>query len=175
MEIRALRETDDRTAFHSGDHDLDRFLARYAGQNQFRHHVGVTYVAVEAGRILGYATVAGATLETEDLPPPLRKKLPAYPLPALRLARLAVDAAARDRGVGRALLRFTFHLAIEMSGRFGCVGMVVDAKPDAVAFYSRFGFSPLEVVQGAVESRPAPSPMFLPLELIVAALPRRGR
>ena len=47
MEIRALREEDDRAAFRSGDPDLDRFLHRYAGQNQFRHHVGTTYVAVE--------------------------------------------------------------------------------------------------------------------------------
>ena len=42
MEIRALRNTDDRTTFRSGDADLDRFLAKYAGQNQFRHHIGVT-------------------------------------------------------------------------------------------------------------------------------------
>jgi hypothetical protein len=44
--------------FRSGDVDLDRFLERYAGQNQFRHHVGTTYVAVETGRIIGYVTVA---------------------------------------------------------------------------------------------------------------------
>jgi hypothetical protein len=38
-----------RTAFRSGDPDLDRFLVKYAGQNQFRHHIGTSYVAVEAG------------------------------------------------------------------------------------------------------------------------------
>jgi hypothetical protein len=47
MEIRALREGDDRSGFRSGDPDLDRFFLRFAGQNQFRHHVGVTHVAVE--------------------------------------------------------------------------------------------------------------------------------
>ena len=47
MEVRALRATDDRTTFRSGDPDLDRFLAKYAAQNQFRHHIGTTYVAVE--------------------------------------------------------------------------------------------------------------------------------
>jgi len=56
-----------------------------------------------------------------------------------------------------------------MSEEYGCVGVVVDAKPDAVKFYTRFGFSPLEVVEGQKESRPQPAPMFLPLALIERA------
>src|SRR2546426_6226004 len=175
MEIRALRETDDRTGFRSGDVDLDRFFEKYAGQNQFRLHIGVTWVAAENARILGYATVAAGQLESERMTAALRKRLPAYPLPVLRLARLAVDATAQSSGVGKALLRRTFRLAIEMSERFGCVGLVVDAKPGAVDFYSRFGFSRIEVVEGKLESRPEPTPMFLPLDLIAAAVPPRGR
>ena len=68
MEIRALRESDDRSAFQSGDPDLDRFLRKYAGQNQFRHHIGATYVAVERDRVAGYVTVAPGHIEIEDLP-----------------------------------------------------------------------------------------------------------
>src|SRR5258706_1486284 len=58
MEIRALRPSDDRSAFQSGDEALDRFFRRYAGQNQFRHYLGVTYVAIARDRILGFVTVA---------------------------------------------------------------------------------------------------------------------
>src|SRR5690242_20329299 len=105
MEIRLLRETDDRSTFRSGEPDLDRFFARYAGQNQFRHHIGTTYVAVEGGLVVGYATVAAAQIEGEDIPLSVRRQLPGYPLPVLRLARLAVDGIAQKRGVGRALLR----------------------------------------------------------------------
>src|SRR5262245_17225437 len=90
-ELRALRDDDDRAGFRSADADLDRFFHRFAGQNQFRHHLGVTYVAVEDGRILGYATTAPGHVEIDQLPAAARKKLPAYPLPILRLARLAVD------------------------------------------------------------------------------------
>lgn len=175
MEIRALRETDDRTSFRSDDPDLDRFFQKYAGQNQFRHHIGTTYVAVEGEAILGYATVAAGQLEAEALPPASRRKLPGYPLPVLRLARLAVDSGARDRGVGKSLLRHVFLLAIEMAERFGCVGVVVDAKAGAVDYYRRFGFWPLELVAGPLESRPEPTPMFLPLALAVAALRSAGR
>ena len=175
MEIRALQASDDRSDFRSGDPDLDRFFGNYAGQNQFRHHIGVSYVALDGGRIIGYATVAPCTLEGDALPSSLRKKLPGYPLPALRLARLAVDARVQDRGVGRSLLRYVFTLAVEMSARFGCVGVVVDAKAGALDFYSRFGFSPIELVEGAIESRPHPRPMFLPLALVLSAISQRGR
>src|SRR5438477_465338 len=99
IEIRALRPSDDRSAFESGDEDLDRFFRRYAGQNQFRHHLGVTYVAIDDGSILGFATVAARHVDIEDLPERARKKLPRYPLPVLGLARLAVDKSAQSTGL----------------------------------------------------------------------------
>ena len=175
IEIRLLRETDDRATFRSGDPDLDRFFAKYAGQNQFRHHTGTTYVAVEANRTLGYATVAAGNVEGDPLPASARRKLPCYPLPVLRLARSATDMKAQNRGVGTSLLRHVFLLALQMSQEYGCVGILVDAKSDAVKFYARFGFSPLEITEGELESRPKPMPMFLPLDLIAAALAPRVR
>jgi len=36
------------------------FFQKYAWQNQFRHHVGNTYVAVEHAKILGFVTVRPA-------------------------------------------------------------------------------------------------------------------
>ena len=170
MEIRALREGDDRSRFRSGDPDLDRFLQKFAGQNQFRHHVGVTYVAVEESRIVGYATVAPGHVEIEDLPAATRRKLPRYPLPVLRLARLAVDEDVRGRGLGRELLRFVLELALQMAADYGCVGVVVDAKPAAVDFYRRHGFAPVDLVEGGADARPAPIPMFLAVRAIRVAL-----
>lgn len=58
MEIRVLREGDERSEFRSAEPDLDRFFHKFAGQNQFRHYLGVTYVAVERNRVIGFATVA---------------------------------------------------------------------------------------------------------------------
>lgn len=170
IEIRPLRETDDRSAFRSGDLDLDRFFVKYAGQNQFRHHTGTTYVAAELDRILGYATVAPGNVEGDALPLSTRRALPRYPLPILRLARLAVDVKAQGRGVGSALLRHVLLLALRMSDEYGCVGVVVDAKPGAIEFYARVGFTALAVSEGEMELRPKPTPMFLPLSLIAAAV-----
>ena len=114
--------------------------------------------------------VAAGTLEAENLPESQRRKLPDYPLPVLRLARLAVDVTEQNHGVGTALLRHVCHLAIEMSERFGCVGIVVDAKPEAASVYARLGFSPIELVGGRMASRPEPLPMFVPLALVVDAV-----
>ena len=167
VDIRALQRSDDRQAFCSGDEALDLFFHRYAGQNQFRHHIGVTYVAVEGERILGFVTVSPGSLDADDLPS--GRQAPLYPVPVLRLARLAVDASARGRGLGKALLRFTLELAEQMMQELGCVGVVVDAKSGAEEFYRRYGFEPLDVVEGATAQRPGPTAMFLAL----GSVPRR--
>ena len=169
MEIRALREADERSPFRSGDPDLDRFFQRFAAQNQFKHFVGVTYVAVEDGRILGFATVAPGHVEIEGLPVAARRTLPRYPLPVLRLARLAVDLQVQGQGLGGQLLRFVLQLAIRMAGDFGCAGVVVDAKRGAVEFYAKHGFLALDAVHGQSDARPRPTAMFLAMRVIQAA------
>lgn len=173
MEIRALHERDDRSLFRSGDADLDRFFQQFAGQNQFRHHLGVTYVAIDDRRILGFATVAAAHVEIDGLPAAARKKLPRYPLPVLRLARLGVDQSAQGLRLGTELLRFVLQLALRMADDYGCVGVIVDAKPNAVGFYARYGFIPVDAVEGRSDARPAPAPMFLSIRAIKDALGAR--
>lgn len=169
MEIRPLRPSDDRSAFQSGDDALDRFFRRYAGQNQFRYHLGVTYVAAEDRRMLGFATVAPGQMDVDEMPPAARKRMPRYPLPILRLARLAVDRSAQSQGLGTQLLRFVCRLAANMADDYGCAGVVVDAKPDAAAFYARHGFMPCDALAGQSEARPRPTLMFLAMRAIKAA------
>jgi GNAT superfamily N-acetyltransferase len=131
--------------------------------------LNVTYVAVDATRILGFATVAPRHLELEELPERLRKKLPRYPIPVLGLARLAVDATARSMGLGSQLLRFVLLLAEKMADEFGCAGVVVDAKSDAVAFYAKYGFIAFDGLEGQSEARPIPTMKWLPIQTILSA------
>ena len=83
---------------------------------------------------------------------------------------MAVAESDRGRGVGLYLLQSVFYLAYEMSSKVGCIGIVVDAKPDSVDFYTRYGFEKIEVLQGALADRPEPVPMFLPLSVISLAI-----
>lgn len=169
MEIRALLPIDDRSTFQCSDEALDRFFHRYAGQNQFRHHLGVTYVAVERARILGFVTMSPRHIEIEALPERARKKLPRYPIPVLGLARLAVDRSAQSMGLGTQLLRFVLEIAAKMSDELGCAGVVVDAKPGATEFYAKYGFVPFEPLEGQSDARPLPTAMWLPIQAINAA------
>ena len=177
IHVRQLHPDDDRTRFSCGQPDLDRFFRRYAGQNQFKHHVGVTWVATDDDEdddspTLGFATVSASQIEVTDLPQAQRKRLPRYPLPVLRLARLAVDESAQGRGVGLRLLKAVFVLARQMAEKVGCIGVVVDAKAEAIPFYERFGFEVLHgVIEGELGDRPKATPMFLPLRLIPAVEP----
>ena len=172
VELRPLARDDDRSDFSCGQADLDRFFEHYAGQNQFKLHVAVTYVAAIDGRIVGFATVAPSSIERASVPSArLRKRMPSYPLPVLRLARLGVDTRAQGLGIGKALLRHVLRLALEQRDSLGCVGVVTDAKPEALTFYESLGFQALEGVrEGLLVSEP--TPMLLGIETIAAALAR---
>lgn len=47
-----------------------------------------------------------------------------------------------------------------------CLGVLVDAKPEAVGFYDKVGFTALEAVAGQLGDRPEPLAMFLELSAI---------
>ncbi len=102
----------------------------------------------------------------------MRARLPAYPLPILRICRLAVDERDQGKGIGRFLLRAMLGLALELRDRFGCLGVVVDAKPGAVRFYENLGFMKLDVTSGDLGDRPGPVPMFLSIKEIASATER---
>ena len=61
------------------------------------------------------------------------------------------------------LLRSILLLAQRMAREFGCAGVLVDAKPAAVAFYEKLGFLRLDGIAGQLGDRPEPLPMFLEL------------
>ena len=92
---------------------------------------------------------------------PAGLKLPRYPVPVLRIGRLAVDRGAQGQRLGRALARFALNLALELAGRVGIHAVVVDAKNAAAReFYGRLGF---------VAFRDAPLSLFLPVATLCRA------
>ena len=165
MKIRRLEATDDRSAFASGNEDLDVHFRLYALQNQQRHRISATYVAEVDGVVAGFVTITGGTLD----PGVLRTFSvgnSCYECPVLRLARLATDVRFRGRGVGTALLRHGMLLAIGQRDTVGCTGIVVDAKPDAVRFYENLGFKEI----GCIDEPGPTRLMFLTIKQIAAAM-----
>ena len=175
VEIRPLTREDDRSRFSCGEPALDRFFQHYAGQNQFKLRLAVTYVAVLDGEIAGFATVSAGSVERLQMPGEgARRRLPAYPLPVVRLARMGVAKSVQRRGLGGDLLQHVLRLALAQRDTVGCLGVLADAKPGAVAFYERLGFQALE---GAREGRVhgGPVAVFLGIDVIAAAAASPGR
>ena len=160
VEIRALSSKDDRSKFNCGNEALDLYFHKFAGQHQFRHHIGVTYVAVNGSQIVGFVTVSPATLDADTID---GKRLPPFPIPVLRVARLGVERQFQGQGVGKELLKFCLDLADQMQTEFGCTGVLIDAKANSVAFYSRLGFKKLVALQGEGSWRPKTTPMYISL------------
>jgi len=169
IRIRPLAPDHDTEDFRCGDPGLDRFLKQYAYRNQEEFRLGVTYVATgESDRVIGFVALASASLEPDDLPPASSDK-PRYPLPVIRLARLAVDRGHQGRGLGRRLVRFTFSMAMRQAAALGCVGVTVDALPEAVGFYEGLGFEAMDALVGESAVRPVPLPMFVSITKILGA------
>lgn len=159
--IRRLEKTDKRNEFVSGDDRLDEFFRKYARQQQDRH-LSTTYVADDDGVISGFVTVVGSELEPTKVSEEVRKRWPPRGgVPVLRLARMAVAKDRQRKGIGRRLLTHVFMLAHEQADRAGCVGVIVDAKPDAVSFYKPYGFEELHLIEGELPGGSAPTPMYL--------------
>ncbi|WP_337054949.1 GNAT family N-acetyltransferase [Pseudoxanthomonas sp. USHLN014] len=133
----------DRDGFSCGVAALDDYLRQRAGQHQ-RDGIATTHVLIDdaaPARLLGYCALSAAQLHLTELKPADRKRLPAYPVPAIRLGRLAVAQAEQGRGHGQLLLGHAVNLALSVRSTLGVRVMVVDAKDArAAAFYEGFGF-----------------------------------
>ena len=129
--------------FDCGVDNLNAYLKKYAWQN-FKKNIGVTILAFEEGKrnkILGYYTVSMVQINFEHLPPELSKGLPRYPVPAMRIGRLAVDRSAQAKGVGSSLLMDALQRAVALSTEVGTCAVLVDAiNEQAKGFYEHYGF-----------------------------------
>lgn len=168
IEIRKLEKRDNRQDFSSGEIEIDRFFIKFAGQNQFKHKIGSSYIAVDVDTqtIMGYATVSISSINIDMLDIDELKKLPNYPLPIIRIARLGVDARFQSQGIGRKLLQKMFDLSLEIEGLVSCIGILVDAKDDAISFYEKYGFVVVPVLDGESPIKPTQTLMYLSIKMI---------
>lgn len=119
---------------------LNEFLSRYAVKND-ELGIGKTFVALdEKSLIAGYFTLATAQVAYQEIPGDFRGKLPKYPVPALRIARLAVNKEAKGKGIGKWLLAQAFIKAVHVADVTGLYFIIVDAKETSKGFYEHYGF-----------------------------------
>ncbi len=165
VRIEPLGRQHDRSAFSSGQPDLDDWFRHRAGQDQ-RRNVARVFVAVDDQLgILGFYSLSAFTLALDDLPELMARKLPHYDaIPAARIGRLARAERTGGQGIGRLLLADAVRRILGVADSVAVFAIVVDAKDERAAlFYRRFGFQPFPL---------QPNRLFLLASSALAALER---
>jgi predicted GNAT family N-acyltransferase len=133
----------DRAGFDCGVEALNRYLKALAVQHRAKG-IATSFVLVDSDqptKILGYYSLSAATLAFERLADSDRKGLPTYPIPAVRIGRLASSTSARGMRLGELLLQNAVRRALQARDTLGVYAVVVEAKDGpAEAFYRRYGF-----------------------------------
>jgi predicted N-acetyltransferase YhbS len=130
-----------RGGFSCGESELDRWLVDHALTAQASGSARV-FVSTDGRRVIGYYALAAAQVDPRDTGERARKGQPRRrPLPAVLLARLAVDLAHQGHGLGRSLLQDAMLRANQAAEELGIRLMLVHAKHEAATrWYKRFGF-----------------------------------
>jgi GNAT superfamily N-acetyltransferase len=130
--------------FDCGVGSLDIWLVKHAraalGAGSAR-----TYVVVdsEQERVVGYHALSVASIEHDEATERARKGMPRHQVPAVLLARLAVDKSTQGEGLGAFLLRDAMTRAVSVAEQAGIRILLVHAlNDDARTFYEHFGFEP---------------------------------
>ncbi len=148
-ELEARRH--DRTGFDCGVEPLNRYLKTLAGQHRVKGFA-TTFVLIDTeqpSRVLGYYSLSAASLAFERLTEADRKGLPAYPVPAVRIGRLATSVSARGQRLGELLLQNAIKRILEARNTLGVYAVVVEAKDSAAeGFYRKYGFRRCDLKSG---------------------------
>jgi GNAT superfamily N-acetyltransferase len=140
--VEKLRRDHPVENFDCGREELNRYLVRYAWQNQ-QAGAAQTYVGMAGEVIVGYHTLAVGQVRLEDAPERLTKGLAKHPVPIMLLARLATDRQWQGKGVGKALLRDAMQRTLQAADIAGIRALAVHAKDEAARhFYEHFNFVP---------------------------------
>ncbi len=144
--IRSFDKAVNITSFQCGHPLLDEYIRRDASQDA-RRNVARVFVATPTSdphHLAGFFTLGAGSISCTELPEPLAKKLPRYPVPVALIGRLAVDAEFQRKGLGAILLADAFQKDANASAMLAMVGIVVEANDAAAfSFYQHLGFQPL--------------------------------
>ncbi|MGQ0826237.1 MAG: GNAT family N-acetyltransferase [Actinomycetota bacterium] len=142
LRVAALDESHDLEAFASGNTELDRWLQLHA-----RDATGQgtrTYVVLdEQDTVVGYFAIAPHVLSRADAPKKVGRGAPRQ-IPAILLAKLALNEHLQGQGIGVELLVRALNTIVDAARTAGGKLVVVDAiDAQASAFYRHHDFEPL--------------------------------
>ncbi len=140
--IEKLERTHVLDGFDCGHEALNRFLLRFAFQNQ-QANASRTYLGLADDKLAGFYTLVVGEVTMEDAPERVKKGLARHPVPLMLLARMGVSVECQGQGVGKGLLKDAMLRTLAAADIAGIRAFAVHAKDDkARAFYEHFDFIP---------------------------------
>ena len=133
------------SGFDCGEGSLNLWLEKHARAASGAGSAK-TYVITDAdqdGRVVGFHALTGASIEHAEGTERAAEGMPRNPIPALLLARLAVDTSVRERGLGAFLLRDAMLRTLSVSEEVGIRLLLAHALNESARnLYRQFGFEP---------------------------------
>ena len=129
--------------FQCGEPALDEWLKRHARAAHASDSARVHVATLEDGEtVVGYYALAAAQVAPDEATARALKGQPrARPVPAILLARLAVDQRHQGAGLGRSLLQDVLLRCVDAAAAIGARVLLVHAKHEAAkAWYMQYGF-----------------------------------
>lgn len=134
-----LTSSHETAKFDCGKLPLNEFLKKFAIQAQASGGAR-TYVLTRGQRVIGFYSLAPASVSPEAAPARVTKGQGRFPVPVILMACFAVDQSEHGKGFGRALLRDALRRALNGAQAIGGRAFLVHAKDDnARNFYFKFG------------------------------------
>ena len=130
--------------FDCGVGSLDTWLREHA-RGAAAAGSARTYVLEDAeqGRVVGYHALCAASVSQREASARAQRGMPRHSIPAVLLARLAVDRSVQEHGLGAFLLRDAMVRSLAVAAQVGVRVMLVHALDDgAREFYLHHGFEP---------------------------------
>lgn len=129
----------DVSQFENQHDSLAEWLRRHALANQ-AGGASRTFVVCDGHVVVAYYALAAASVEHAAAPRELRRNMPS-PIPAILLARLAVDRRHQGQGLGADLLRDAVLRSLQVAQSIGARAMLCHAIDEAACgFYAKPGF-----------------------------------
>ena len=150
--IKKLKNNDKIESFDCGDADLNDFILN---QSLFfsSEKLAVSYAleSVENKDVLAFFSLSNDKISIDDFDNKNqynrfsrrfnnRKRLKSYP--AVKIGRLGVSNTMKGKRIGSAILNYIKSYFVQ-DNKSGCRFLTVDAYSDAIPFYEKNGFVPL--------------------------------
>lgn len=145
MKIESYNRNFNRKNFDCGKKSLNNYIQKNATKDVKNGSCTCFVILNKTDQIIGYYTLSAESISKDSAPEEYQKKIKYEYIPVILLGRLAIDRSEFGKGYGKVLLIDSLERSFKVAkNQIGAVAVIVDPiDEEAIAFYSKFGFTML--------------------------------